>query len=481
MEYETVIGLEVHVELKTESKVFCHSTTGFGGDPNSHVCPVCLGLPGVLPVVNRQVVEWAILLGLAINCRIASFSKFDRKNYYYPDMPKNYQISQYDLPICLGGHLDIEADGVKKRIGITRLHMEEDTGKLVHQGTITTTPYSLVDYNRAGIPLLEIVSEPDMSSPLEARAYAEKLRQIIVYTGVSDGKMEEGSLRCDANVSVRPRGSTRLGTKAEIKNMNSFRALQRALTYEVERQIGVLEEGGRVVQETRTWDEGKGVTLSLRSKEQAHDYRYFPDPDLVPLVIDPAWVEEIRACLPELPEARSARYVEKLGLSAYDAGVLTAEKSLADYFEACLALYPEAKAVANWVMGDLARLLNAAGQSVDQGRVTPERLVGLLQLIDRGEISGKMAKDVLEAMFATGADAVRVVREKGLSQISDEGAILEVIRRVLTENANVVADFRAGKDRALGFLVGQVMKKTRGQANPDAVNRLLRETLQEQG
>ncbi len=332
MEYETVIGLEVHVELKTESKVFCHSTTGFGGDPNSHVCPVCLGLPGVLPVVNRQVVEWAILLGLAINCRIASFSKFDRKNYYYPDMPKNYQISQYDLPICLGGHLDIEADGVKKRIGITRLHMEEDTGKLVHQGTITTTPYSLVDYNRAGIPLLEIVSEPDMSSPLEARAYAEKLRQIIVYTGVSDGKMEEGSLRCDANVSVRPRGSTRLGTKAEIKNMNSFRALQRALTYEVERQIGVLEEGGRVVQETRTWDEGKGVTLSLRSKEQAHDYRYFPDPDLVPLVIDPAWVEEIRACLPELPEARSARYVEKLGLSAYDAGVLTAEKSLADYF-----------------------------------------------------------------------------------------------------------------------------------------------------
>ncbi|HUW64820.1 MAG TPA: Asp-tRNA(Asn)/Glu-tRNA(Gln) amidotransferase subunit GatB [Spirochaetia bacterium] len=481
-EYETVIGLEVHVELKTKSKVFCHSTTEFGADPNSHVCPVCLGLPGVLPVVNRQVVEWAILLGSALNCEIASFSKFDRKNYYYPDMPKNYQISQYDLPIALGGYLDIEVDGVKKRIGITRLHMEEDTGKLVHQGTITTTPYSLVDYNRAGVPLLEIVSEPDLSSPAEARAYAEKLRQIIVYTGVSDGKMEEGSLRCDANVSVRPRGSTQLGTKAEIKNMNSFRALQRALAYEVERQTGVLGEGGRIVQETRTWDEGQGVTLSLRSKEEAHDYRYFPEPDLVPLVIDPAWVQEIRSRLPELPEARAARYVEKLGLSAYDAGVLTAEKSLADYFEACLALYPEAKGVAkgvaNWLMGDLARLLNAAGVSVEEGRVTPERLTGLLRLIDQGDISGKMAKEVLEVMYVSGLDAAQVIKERGLSQISDEGALLDVIRAVLTENEKVVADFRAGKDKAVGFLVGQVMKKTRGQANPDAVNRLLRETLQ---
>ena len=480
-EYETVIGLEVHVELKTKSKVFCHSTTEFGGDPNSHVCPVCLGLPGVLPVVNRQVVEWAILLGLALNCRIASFSKFDRKNYYYPDMPKNYQISQYDLPICLGGHLDVEVDGTRKRIGITRLHMEEDTGKLVHQGTITTTPYSLVDYNRAGVPLLEIVSEPDISSPAEARAYAEKLRQIIVYTGVSDGRMEEGSLRCDANVSVRPRGATQLGTKTEIKNMNSFRALQRALTYEVERQIEVLEDGGRIVQETRAWDEGQGVTLSLRTKEEAHDYRYFPEPDLVPLVIDPAWVEEIRSRLPEMPGARAARYVEQLGLSVYDAGVLTAEKALADYFEDCLALYPEAKAVANWIMGDLSRLLNAAGQSVDRSRVTPERLAGLLRLIDQGTVSGKMAKEVLEVMFASGAEAAQVVKERGLSQISDEGALLDVIRRVLAENGKVVADFRSGKDRALGFLVGQVMKKTRGQANPDAVNRLLREALREQG
>jgi len=479
--YETVIGLEVHVELKTKSKIFCHSTTEFGGDPNSHVCPVCLGLPGVLPVVNRQVVEWAILLGLALNCRIASFSKFDRKNYYYPDMPKNYQISQYDLPICLGGYLDVEVEGVKKRIGITRLHMEEDTGKLVHQGTITTTPYSLVDYNRAGVPLLEIVSEPDISSPAEARAYAEKLRQIIVYTGVSDGRMEEGSLRCDANVSVRPRGSAGLGTKTEIKNMNSFRSLQRALAYEVERQIEVLEQGGRIVQETRAWDEGQGVTVSLRSKEEAHDYRYFPDPDLVPLVIDPAWVEEIRARLPELPEARAARYVDRLGLSPYDAGVLTAEKSLSDYFEACLAVYPEPKTAANWIMGDLSRLLNAAGRSADQSPVTPERLAGLLKLIEQGTISGKMAKEVLEVMFDTGADAAQVVKERGLSQISDEGALKGIILEVIAENEKVVADFRAGKDRALGFLVGQVMKKTRGQANPDAVNRLLRETLREQG
>lgn len=479
-EYETVIGLEVHVELKTKSKIFCHSTTEFGGDPNSHVCPVCLGLPGVLPVVNRQVVEWAILLGLALNSEIAPFSKFDRKNYYYPDMPKNYQISQYDLPIALGGHLDIESDGMKKRVGITRVHMEEDTGKLVHQGTITTTPYSLVDYNRAGVPLLEVVSEPEMSSPGEARAYAEKLRQIIVYTGVSDGKMEEGSLRCDANVSVRPRGSAQLGTKTEVKNVNSFRSLQRALAYEVDRQIEVLEQGGRIVQETRTWDEAQGITLSLRSKEEAHDYRYFPEPDLVPLVIDPAWVKEIRSRLPELPEARATRYVEQLGLSAYDAKVMTAEKSLADYFEACLDIYPEAKVVANWLMGDLARLLNAAGQSVDQGRVTPDRLVGLLQLIDQGTISGKMAKEVLEVMFASGADAKEVVKERGLSLISDEGALVEVIRQVLAENEKVVADFRAGKDKAVGFLVGQVMKKTKGQANPDTLNRVLREVLGEQ-
>ncbi|MDD2444276.1 MAG: Asp-tRNA(Asn)/Glu-tRNA(Gln) amidotransferase subunit GatB, partial [Desulfotomaculaceae bacterium] len=321
--YETVIGLEVHVELKTRSKIFCDSTTEFGGDPNTHVCPVCLGLPGALPVMNKTVVEYAIRAALALNCRIAGFSKFDRKNYFYPDMSKNYQISQYDLPIAEHGYLDINLDNKTKRIGITRLHMEEDTGKLVHQGTITTTPYSLVDYNRSGVALIEIVSEPDLRSPEEARTYLEKLKAIIQYTGVSDCKMEEGSLRCDANISIRPAGSEQLGTKAEIKNLNSFRALQRALAYEVERQTEVLGEGGRIAQETRTWDEGKGVTLPLRSKEHAHDYRYFPDPDLVPMIIDQEWVEEIRRSLPELPDARRERYVKEYGLPEYDAVILT--------------------------------------------------------------------------------------------------------------------------------------------------------------
>ena len=329
--YETVIGLEVHVELKTRSKIFCDSTTEFGGEPNTHVCPVCLGLPGVLPVVNKTVVEYAIRAALALNCQIAGFSKFDRKNYYYPDMPKNYQISQYDLPIAGHGYLDIDVNNEVRRIGITRLHMEEDTGKLVHQGTITTTPYSLVDYNRAGVPLVEIVSGPDLRSPEEARVYMEKLKTIIQYTGVSDCKMEEGSLRCDANISIRPVGSEQFGTKTEIKNLNSFKALYRALSYEVERQTGVLNKGGRIVQETRTWDEREGVTLPLRSKEYAHDYRYFPDPDLVPMIIDPEWVEDIRRSLPELPDALRERYMQEYGLPGYDAGILTNTKELADF------------------------------------------------------------------------------------------------------------------------------------------------------
>lgn len=476
--YETVIGLEVHVELKTRSKIFCDSTTEFGGDPNTHVCPVCLGLPGALPVMNKTVVEYAIRAALALNCRIAGFSKFDRKNYFYPDMSKNYQISQYDLPIAEHGYLDINLDNKTKRIGITRLHMEEDTGKLVHQGTITTTPYSLVDYNRSGVALIEIVSEPDLRSPEEARTYLEKLKAIIQYTGVSDCKMEEGSLRCDANISIRPAGSEQLGTKAEIKNLNSFRALQRALAYEVERQTEVLGEGGRIAQETRTWDEGKGVTLPLRSKEHAHDYRYFPDPDLVPMIIDQEWVEEIRRSLPELPDARRERYVKEYGLPEYDAVILTNTKEMADYFEDCVSAYPNPKVVSNWVMGDLLGLLNADGVEITACKIKPEQLASMLVLIDEGTISGKIAKTVFVEMFASGKDPKNIVKEKGLVQISDEGAIIAVVDEVLTKNPKSVEDFRAGKERALGFLVGQVMKATRGKANPELVNKLLKEKLQ---
>ncbi len=475
--YEAVIGLEVHVELKTRSKIFCDSTTEFGGAPNTHVCPVCLGLPGVLPVVNKTVVEYAIRVALALNCQIAEFSKFDRKNYYYPDMPKNYQISQYDLPIAEHGSLEIGEGGEAKKIGITRLHMEEDTGKLVHQGTITTTPFSLVDYNRAGVPLIEIVSEPELRSPEEARRYMEKLKAIIQYTGVSDCKMEEGSLRCDANISIRPVGSGAFGTKTEIKNLNSFKALQKALAYEIERQKDVLEEGGRIVQETRTWDEGQGVTLSLRSKEYAHDYRYLPDPDLVPMVIKKDWVEDIRNSLPELPEERRNRYVREYGLPDYDAGVLTNTKELADYFEQCVTACPNPKAVSNWVMGDLTRLLNANNVEITGCPVAPGQLASLLRLIDEGTISGKIAKKVFDEMFATGKDAETVVKERGLVQISDEGAIAAVVNEVLEKNPQSVADYRAGKDRALGFLVGQVMKATRGKANPKMVNKLLKERL----
>jgi aspartyl-tRNA(Asn)/glutamyl-tRNA(Gln) amidotransferase subunit B len=401
-QYEAVIGLEVHVELKTNTKIFCNSSTEFGADPNHHVCPVCLGLPGVLPVVNKKVVEYAIKAGLALNCRIASFSKFDRKNYYYPDLPKNYQISQYDLPIAEHGYLEINVDGNVKRIGITRVHMEEDAGKLVHQGTISTTPYSLVDYNRTGVPLIEIVSEPDMRSADEAIAYLEKLKAIIQYTGVSDCKMQEGSLRCDANVSVRPVGQAEFGTKTELKNMNSFKALHKALTYEIERQIEILEEGGQITQETRTWDEAKGVTLSLRSKEEAHDYRYFPDPDLVPMVISEEWVNEIKATLPELPDQRKARFINDYGLPAYDAGVLTSSRELADFYEQCVNKFNNPKSVSNWVMGELLRMMNAGGVEIDEVKIKPAQLAQLLELMEKGTISGKIAKTVFEEMFNTG-------------------------------------------------------------------------------
>ncbi|MTI80132.1 MAG: Asp-tRNA(Asn)/Glu-tRNA(Gln) amidotransferase subunit GatB [Firmicutes bacterium] len=476
-QWEAVVGLEVHVELKTNTKIFCNSSTEFGGDPNTHVCPVCMGLPGVLPVLNKKVLEYAVKAGLALNCEIAPFSKFDRKNYYYPDLPKNYQISQYDLPIAEHGYLDIEAEKENKRIGITRVHMEEDAGKLVHQGTIMTTPYSLVDYNRTGVPLIEIVSEPDMRTAEEARAYLEKLKAIIQYTGVSDCKMEEGSLRCDVNISVRPTGETEFGTKAEIKNMNSFKALQKALEYEIERQIDVLEDGGTIVQETRTWDEEKGVTVSMRSKEEAHDYRYFPDPDLVPVVMEDEWVEEIKGSLPELPDDRKKRYIEAYGLSEYDATVLTMAKEMSDYFEEVLEYFPQPKIVSNWMMGDLTGLLNASQVEIENCRVSPTQLAELLKLIDKGTISGKIAKSVLEEMVATGKDPAKIVEEKGLVQISDQGELEKIIEEVIVSNPKSVEDYNNGKKQAIGFLVGQTMKATKGKANPGMVNKLLKEKL----
>ncbi|MDX9871571.1 MAG: Asp-tRNA(Asn)/Glu-tRNA(Gln) amidotransferase subunit GatB [Clostridia bacterium] len=479
VQYEMVIGLEIHVELKTATKIFCSCPNEFGGEANTKVCPVCLGLPGVLPVFNKRVLEYAVKAGLALNCEIASFSKFDRKNYYYPDLPKNYQVSQYDLPICKGGAVEIDADGVAKTIGITRIHMEEDAGKLLHGGaTITSSDYSLVDLNRTGVPLIEIVSEPDMRSAKEARAYIEKVKAILEYIDVSDVKMEQGSLRCDANISLRPVGRKELGVKTEIKNMNSFRSLQRAIEFEEKRQAEVLSAGGRIMQETRSWDENKGITVSLRTKEEAHDYRYLPEPDLVPLVVDPAWVNELKVNLPELPDARRKRLVNQLGLPEYDAGVITASRALADYFDEALQLYNEPKTIANWLMGELLRLLNANNLEINQNKVKPEQLAALLRLQDAGTISGKIAKTVFEEMFATGRDPAEIVREKGLVQISDEGALKEAVAKVIAANPRSVEDYKAGKEKASGFLVGQVMKETRGQANPALVNKLLLEQLQ---
>lgn len=477
MDWEVVVGLEVHTELKTQTKIFCGCSTRFGADQNTNVCPVCLGMPGVLPVLNEKVVEFAIRTGLALNCQIAEFSKFDRKNYYYPDLPKNFQTSQYDLPIALNGYLDIEVNGETRRIRINRVHIEEDAGKLVHSGSISNSEYALVDYNRGGVPLLEIVTEPDMRSPEEAKAYLEKLKMILEYIDVSDCKMEEGSLRCDANISLRPAGTEKLGTKAELKNLNSFRSIQRGLEYEIVRQTDLLESGGRVIQETRTWDEAKGVTLSMRSKEQAHDYRYFPEPDLPPIVLEQETIEAVRRSLPELPEARQKRLISEHGLSLYDAQVLTATRPMAEYFDAAVKLGADAKQAANWLMGDVSKHLNAAGISIAESPVAPPQLVDLLGLLDKGAISNKIAKTVFEEMWETGKEAAAVVAEKGLSQISNEGEIVAIVDAVLAANPQSVADFKAGKERAIGFLVGQIMKQTKGRANPDLVNRLLKERM----
>lgn len=477
MQFGTVIGLEVHTELKTASKIFCGCTTEFGGEQNTHVCPVCLGLPGVLPVLNEKVLEFAIRTGIALNCTISPYSKFDRKNYYYPDLPKNFQTSQYDLPICKNGYLDIEVNGETKRIGITRVHMEDDAGKLIHSGTISDSEYALVDYNRAGVPLLEIVSEPDIRTPEEAKAYLEKIKNILSYIDVSDCKMEEGSLRCDANVSLRPVGQEQFGTKAEIKNVNSFKAVQRALEYEVERQAEVLSEGGRIIQETRTWDDSRGVTLSMRNKEQAEDYRYFPEPDLVPIIVDPVWVETIRQSLPELPDARKNRIMNAHALSAYDAEAITATRAMADYFDALVEAGAEAKAATNWLMGEVSKHLNACALDIRSCPVQPASLAEMIALIEKGVISGKIAKTVFESMWNEGKSAPTIIKEQGLVQMSDEGELGEIVEAVIASHPQSVADFNAGKEKAIGFLVGQIMRQTKGRANPEVVNRILKEKL----
>ena len=478
MEFEPVIGLEVHAEMLTQSKIFCGCSAQFGAPPNEHTCPLCLGLPGVLPVLNRRVVEFAIKAGLATHCSIAPVSRWARKNYFYPDLPKGYQISQYELPICVGGRIDIEVAGHAKTVRLTRIHMEEDTGKNIHD---QHGDASLVDYNRSGVPLLEIVSEPDIRSPAEAGAYLRKLRAILQYLEVCDGNMEEGSFRCDANVSLRPAGTTGLGTKAEVKNMNSFRAVERALEFEIARQADVLQRGERVAQETRLWDADREVTRSMRSKESAHDYRYFPEPDHLPLVVPDAWVAELRATLPELPDARRERFVRTYGLPEYDAEVLTARKDVADYFEAAVRTHPNPKALSNWVMGDLLRVIRErhldAALVIHDWPVPPEHLAGLVRLIDDDTISGKIAKTVFERMIASGMAPERIVADEGLGQVTDSDAIDAAVAAVLDANPDKVAEYRGGKDKLFGFFVGQVMKATQGKANPQKVNERLKQRL----
>jgi aspartyl-tRNA(Asn)/glutamyl-tRNA(Gln) amidotransferase subunit B len=481
-DFEVVIGLEVHAQLLTKSKMFCSCSTDYANAaPNTHVCPVCMGMPGVLPVINQQAVAYTIMTALALNCSIPEYSKFDRKNYPYPDLMKGYQISQYDVPLSRNGYLTVEYDGQIHRIGITRVHLEEDTARLLHH-----EGYSLIDVNRSGTPLMEIVSEPDMRSPEEARLYMQKLREILVYLGVSSGRMEEGSLRCDANISVRPRGQKELGVKTEIKNMNSFRSVERALEYEAQRQIAMARSGETIHQETRGWVETKGITVPQRTKEQAHDYRYFPEPDLPPLVISRSWVEELRAQLPELPDARRARYMTEFGLSAQDANVLTEEKSLGDYFEQVMAISQvsdrkaRAKVASNWLLSEVVRLLKASNMSINDCPLSPAALANLLDLLDKERITGKQAKEVLDEAFVTGEMPEAIVTRKGLKPpISDQRELERIVEEVIANNPKVVNDYRAGKTNALQALVGQIMKQTRGQAKADIVQKLLRAKLDE--
>ena len=472
MEFETVIGLEIHAQMKTKSKIFCGCSTEFGAPPNTHVCPVCLGMPGVLPVLNKQVVENGIKLALATNLTINRENRFARKNYFYPDLPKGYQISQFELPIAEYGHVDIEVKGSTKTIGITRAHMEEDAGKLVHDDK---EPVSYVDLNRTGTPLLEIVSEPDLRSPEEAVAYLKKIHAIVRYLDISDGNMQEGSFRCDANISLRPVGEEEFGIRTELKNMNSFRNVQLALEYEVRRQRDILLDGGEVIQETLLWDPDKGCTESMRGKEEAHDYRYFPDPDLVPVVIDDEWIDRVRSNLPELPEERRQRFIDEFSLPEYDAGILTSSRELADYFETACKLYDNPKKLSNWIGTELLR--DYGPETITDCPVNPENLARLLNMVEEGTISGKIAKTVFGEMLESGKDPDTIVKEKNLVQMSDEGELLAVVQEILAENPEQVQQFRDGKTKVMGFFVGQLMKKTKGQANPQLANKLFKQEL----
>ena len=475
MKFETVIGLEVHAQLKTNTKIFCSCTTSFGNPPNTNTCPVCLGMPGVLPVLNRQVVEYAMKMSLATHCTIGPFNQFARKNYFYPDLPKGYQVSQFDLPIAEHGHVDIEVDGTHRRIGLTRIHMEEDAGKLIHDDV---KPRSYVDLNRTGVPLIEIVSEPDIRSAEEAAAYLKKLHAILRYLDICDGNMQEGSFRCDANISLRPIGQEELGTRTELKNMNSFRNVQRALDYEIRRQRDILLDGGSITQETLLWDADRNQTNSMRGKEEAHDYRYFPDPDLVPVVIDDEWIAAVKESLPELPDAKKKRFMETHALSEKDATILTSARELADYFETALASYPDPQKLVNWMKTEMLRELKGEdGLDICDFPVTPENLATLLTMIAKGTISGKIAKTVFDEMMQTGKDAETIVKEKNLVQMSDEGDLLKIVQQIIAENAQQAEDFRGGKTKLMGYFVGQLMKKTKGKANPQMANQLFSKEL----
>jgi aspartyl-tRNA(Asn)/glutamyl-tRNA(Gln) amidotransferase subunit B len=474
MEFEPVIGLEIHAQLKTKTKIFCGCSTAFGAPPNTHTCPVCLGMPGVLPVLNKKVVDYTLRMALATHCEITRESRFARKNYFYPDLPKGYQISQYELPIAQHGFVDIEVNGGLSRIGITRIHMEEDAGKLGHD---PDRPVSMVDFNRTGVPLIEIVSEPDIRRSEEAGAYLRQLRSIVRYLDICDGNLEEGSFRCDANVSLRPKGTQPLGTRTELKNLNSFKHVEKSLQYEISRQKEVIMDGGKIVQETRLWDSDKNKTTSMRGKEEAHDYRYFPDPDLLPLVIDDEWIEAVKKSLPELPAAKKKRFMEQYELPAYDAQLLTSDRDLADYFEDCTREFAHPKKVSNWVMGSLLGLLNAQEKSIDESPVSAADLVRLLALVEEGVISGKIAKSVFDEMAQTGKPAQQIVEEKGLVQITDADALEDVVLKIISSHPKEVEAYQNGKTKLLGFFVGQIMKETRGQANPKMVNDLLKQKL----
>ena len=474
MEFETIIGLEVHAQMLTNTKIFCNCSTKFGGAPNSHTCPVCLGMPGVLPVLNKKVVEYAMMMALATDCTINPSNSFARKNYFYPDLPKGYQISQYAYPLAEHGYVWVETNGKQKKIGITRIHMEEDAGKLIHD---ENNPSSYVDLNRTGVPLIEIVGEPDIRSPEEAAEYLKRLHEILVYLEICDGNMEEGSFRCDANVSIRPVGQKEFGTRTELKNMNSFRNVQRALEYEIKRQQYLVENGQQILQETRLWDDAQGVTNSMRSKEEAHDYRYFPDPDLVKIIVDDEWISKIREALPELPTAKRERFIKEYQIPAYDAGVLTADKALALYYEDVVRLCGKPKQASNWVMGDVLRFLNEEKRDIRQCPITAGSLAEMINLIEEGTISGKMAKDIIGDMYQTGRPPQDIIREKGLVQITDEGELTKTIAAIIDAHPGQLADYRGGKEKLFGFFVGQVMKATQGKANPQLVNGLLKKML----